>query len=667
MTVFGLAARWAHLVCELGLVGIFSACLLAGRSDRPTAALWGSRILSLARWLAVAALFTGIATFAYQVVAVSGQTDALLDPAMWLRLLTQSRFGNVWLVRHGLLVLLAALVLLREREESAVDWTVFRLEAWALGAAAGAATAWASHGVAAEPLGPVAVLADAVHLVAAGVWLGALLPLALLLRAASSEAGADARPYAVLAARRFSAVALAAMLLIVTTGLWSTWVEVGSAPALVGTRYGRLLLVKIALLGAVLGFAVVNRRRLLPALSGEGATVGRPAMARLSRFVAGELALGLVMIAVAAGLSLTVPAAHDIVWWPFPYRFSYDAVAGLPGTNARLLIGSQIAFMGLVAIFIAPLLARRRGLLIGLAALALWSGLWISLPPLAVDAYPTTYRRSPLPYQAQSIDRGAMLYAAHCAICHGRGGKGDGPGGAGLPRSPADLTAAHTAQHTVGDLFWWITHGIPAAGMPAFGQAVAEDERWDVINFLRALSSGEQARGLTPLVQTNGPRVVAPDFSYAVGPTPPRSLKEFRGRSMALVVFFSLPESRARLEQLARAYPQIEFSGSEIIAVPMDADPGIIARLGATPPILFSVVTEGAEEITASYTLFSRTSESVAPRHAEFLIDRQGYMRARWIPDGDGKGWGDLGVLQAQIRALDQEEAAAPAPDEHVH
>ena len=34
MTAFGLAARWTHLVCGLGLVGIFSAALLAGRSDR---------------------------------------------------------------------------------------------------------------------------------------------------------------------------------------------------------------------------------------------------------------------------------------------------------------------------------------------------------------------------------------------------------------------------------------------------------------------------------------------------------------------------------------------------------------------------------------------------------------------------------------------------------
>ena len=71
MTAFGLAARWTHLVCGLGLVGIFSAALLAGRSDRPTADAWASLTLRLARWLAATVLLSGLATLAYQVVVES--------------------------------------------------------------------------------------------------------------------------------------------------------------------------------------------------------------------------------------------------------------------------------------------------------------------------------------------------------------------------------------------------------------------------------------------------------------------------------------------------------------------------------------------------------------------------------------------------------------------
>src|SRR5262245_55639371 len=146
MSAFGLAARWAHLVCGLGLVGIFGASLLAGRSDRETARQWTARTVRLALWLVGASLVLGFATLAHQLIVASGTAGALLDPAMWRRLILESRFGTVWLVRHALLVLLAALVLFRDdREESALDWTAWRLQAWALGAVALATMAWAGH------------------------------------------------------------------------------------------------------------------------------------------------------------------------------------------------------------------------------------------------------------------------------------------------------------------------------------------------------------------------------------------------------------------------------------------------------------------------------------------------------------------------------------------
>src|SRR5262252_5571585 len=235
MTGFGLAARWTHLVCSLGLVGIWSACLLAGQSDRATANAWAARTDSVARWLVAIAIASGSATLAYQVSIVSEAPGAWLDPTSWRRLLMHSHFGTVWLIRHAVLVLLAALLVLHQREDSRLDWMAWRVEVWALSVVALAASAWAGHAIAVEPWRPVAVIADALHLVAAGVWLGALLPLAWLLRAGSVDAGADARPYAVLAIRRFSAVALAAMLTLVVTGVWNTWVEVGGVPALVGT------------------------------------------------------------------------------------------------------------------------------------------------------------------------------------------------------------------------------------------------------------------------------------------------------------------------------------------------------------------------------------------------------------------------------------------------
>jgi putative copper resistance protein D len=277
-----------------------------------------------------------------------------------------------------------------------------------------------------------------------------------------------------------------------------------------------------------------------------------------------------------------------------------------------------------------------------------------------------------VPYQAASIDKGRSLFAEHCASCHGQAGTGDGPAGAGLPRRPADLTAPHTGQHTAGDLYWWITRGIPPSGMPGFGAALSEEDRWDLINFVRALSAGQQARGLGPVVDRGRPRLVAPDFTFGIGPAPAQSLKELRGRSSVLLVLFSLPGSRPRLARLAEVYPELSVVGAQVIAVPTDADARVLARLGGDPPVLFPVVTDGARDIAAAYALFQRTlrpdglaAEPPIPRHMELLIDRQGYLRARWIP-GDGAGWSDLTLLRAQLETLAREEPTAP-PDEHVH
>jgi putative copper resistance protein D len=674
MTGLGIGVRWLHLASGLGLVGLVTALLLAGRSDRPTALAWEARMLGWARGVTALLLASGIAALAHQAAVVTGRAGVIVDPAEWTRLLGQSQFGTVWLVRHGFLLLLAALLLLREREQSRADRLAFRAQAWLLAALGAGAMAWAGHAAAVEPQGLTAALLDALHLIAAGAWFGALLPLAALLRAASGEAGADARPFAVLAVRAFSRLALVLMLLVIATGSANAWFQVRSVPALVGTRYGWLLLLKVALLAPILALAQRNRRRLLPRLSGDGATVGRPAMARLGRFVTCEAALALLILLLTSALSLSPPAVHDSIEWPFAVRLSWEAATGLPGGSTRVLIGAQVAFIGLLAIIVGLLLRSWRVLLVGAGGAALVIGSWVALPLLAVDAYPTTYRRPAVPYHAVSVATGAALYHAHCATCHGPGGRGDGPGGAGLPRPPADLTAPHTAQHTAGDMFWWLAHGIPAAGMPPFRGALAEEEHWDLINFIRTLSAGQQARLMTPLVPPGRPWLVAPDFTIAVGPAPARSLKELRDRWMVLLVFFTLPESRPRLVQLAEAYNTLQAVGAEVVAVPLDDAPHILRRLGGRPPILFPVITDGAAEIAATYGLLARslgpralTGRAAPPLHAEFLLDRQGYVRARWLPGAPGPGWDDLKTLVDQILLLDKETPAGPPPDEHVH
>jgi putative copper resistance protein D len=300
----------------------------------------------------------------------------------------------------------------------------------------------------------------------------------------------------------------------------------------------------------------------------------------------------------------------------------------------------------------------RRLPLLGVAFTLLGIGAGLALPPITVDAYPTTYRRPDVPYTASSITAGSALYAEHCVACHGRDGRGDGPAAFALPRPPADLRAAHTAHHTAGDLYWWITNGIPAGGMPAFGDRIATEERWDLVNVVRALGDAEAARTLSGAIEPGRARIVAPDFTYAVVPGVSHTLREHRGRRIVVLVIYSLPASRPRLAELATAYSTLSTLGVEVLAVPADAAPNPIHALALPTPALFPVVADGAPDIVTAYALFGR-----AP-HAEFLIDRQGYLRARWLSDGTTPS---LNTVLAEVQELNTEKVIAPLPSEHVH
>jgi len=654
----GLAARWLHLASSVLLVGAVAMIVLAGRSDRATAQQWERRVLASAWVWALLALVSGLVVLGVQTALFEGRADAAFEARAVGRVLLETQAGRVWLVRAGLLAVLAAFLSLRVSVERRADWRAARGQNVLLGVAALVPLAAAGHAAAVEPGTARAIVLDGLHLLGAGFWVGGLLPLAQLLSASSTEAGADARPYAVLAVRRFSRAAFLMVAVLAVTGTALAIFHVGSVAGLVGTSYGRLLLSKLALLLLALVFAALNRSVLLARLGGDGPTVGRPAMRRLSGFVVVEAALALGILIVVAAMNVTPPARHEPPVWPFTIRLSFAALEGRADETMRALIGSQVAVVGLVAL-IAGLAMRAWRLPLGAVALAmLGAGAGLGLPPLAIDAYPTTYLRPSVAYQVGAITAGAALYQANCAGCHGPRGAGDGPDGRGLPRSPADLRAPHTAQHTAGDLFWWISHGIPGSGMPGFGSRLSEEERWELINYLRALSAGYAARGMGPTVERDRRWLVAPDFTFTVGPTPPRALKDYRGRSV-LIVLYALPGSRARMTQIAEHEGTLAMLGVEVIAVPIDADRNAIRRLGAEPRVMFPVVTEGAETIVAAYRLFA-----VAP-HVELLVDRQGFIRAITRSRGEA---GDFDALLAQVRQLNEEKIVTEAaPEEHVH
>ncbi len=655
MTVLVVAVRAVHLAAVVLAFGAFAALLLAGAPRWSTAQQWERGVLRGARAVLGVALASGLALLAQQVASAEGRAAAVLEAGAWLTLLADTEAGRAWALRHGLLAVLTALAVLTGGERGRLDRVAVRAQAALLAAAALAALAGGGHALSAEPALP-AVTAHALHALTAGLWLGPLPWLAMLLARASSPAGADARPYAVLAVRRFSGLALGAVVVIAASGAVNAAVHVGGAPGLLGTPYGHVLLVKLALLAGILAVATVNRRRLLPLLGADGPTVGRPAMRRLARRLGVETALGLAALGAASLMALTPPGRHAAPTWPLPFRLDLD-LAG--AARPRVLVGSQLAVLGLVALLAAAVARSRRSWLLagglGLAA----AGVVVALPPLAVEAYPTSYRRPPVAYTAASLARGDARYREHCARCHGPAGAGDGPEAAGLPVPPGDLRGPRTVRRTAGELFWLISRGAPVAGMPAFESRLAEAERWDLVNYVRALGAVLAARGLGPDAASTRPRVVAPDFTFGVGPMTAR-LRDYRGRRHVLIVLYALPASRPRLERLAGGYAFLAALGAEVIAVPRDAAPDALRRLGSRPPIYYPVVTEGAADILKAYGPFARTP------HAELLVDRRGYLRARWLDD-DLRPPDDLRSLVAALGTLNEEPAAVPAAELHAH
>jgi copper transport protein len=141
----------------------------------------------------------------------------------------------------------------------------------------------------------LSIAADALHVVTAGAWIGmlALLTLAAVpvIRAREPEVSGTATRAMVAA---FSPVALGSVAVLGATGIYAAWRLVGSLDALVATRYGAALLVKLGLLGLMLALGALNWRRLGP---------GSSTAAGASRFRSAALAeLTVAVLLVTAAL-----------------------------------------------------------------------------------------------------------------------------------------------------------------------------------------------------------------------------------------------------------------------------------------------------------------------------------------------------------------------------
>jgi len=639
-----VAARAIHFASTAMLAGLFlfmrfvGEPVLRGRSDGAITTL-RSRFLVIG-WSSLAVSFSsGAAWLALLGFNLGGHSwTALIAENISWTLLTETRFGNDWLIRLGLAAVLAIYLL---RFDPGRGWRSHwqALASVLLSACLMGSLAWAGHGGGTGDLAGLQVGADALHLIAAAAWIGGL-PALVLLLAFAYRTNPPSFALAAEATSRFSRLGLVSVCTLLATGIVNGVFLVGSVPGLVGTAYGRLLLTKIALFAAMAFIAIINRFHLLPRLSGRGDAVA--ALGKLERNALIEIGLGLVILIIVGALGTIPPAAHAQASWPFPVRPSPDALLD-PAQRLELAGVIAAAVIGIVAILAGIYAKRWRWpLLAAGTVLLVWIGPRLNL--FTEQAYPTSFYVSPTGYSAQSIATGRKLFAEKCVSCHGPEGRGDGPAAKDLRPPPDDLTAEHIYGHSDGDLFWWITNGMGEA-MPGFGAILDETARWNLIDFLHASAD---ARRLSEAADATGVALPLPEFLVECRDGASLSTDQLRGNVVHLV--FAGPASAARLRQLASAKAEGETT--------------IVVRLEASEPTVFCATRDS--DVIAAFALYRGTD---AIDGTEFLVDASGWLRSMWFP-GRRPDWEKPETLAGQIAAV-RRMPGRPRPSAgagaHVH
>jgi mono/diheme cytochrome c family protein len=460
------------------------------------------------------------------------------------------------------------------------------------------------------------------------------MPLLMLVGAVPPKQGA-------VAARRFSPLGLLCVTILTATALAQGWILIGGLPGLIGTDYGLVALAKLTLFLILIAIGATNRLRYTPALDSSAAA---DAKRGLRRSIALEVAIGLLVVLAAALLAGQVPGMHEQPVWPFAWRLSLENINEPDlGSDA---IGGLVGLAGAAGVLCIGLIWRP-AFMVALAAAALIV-IWVTpnLELLFVQAYPTSFYRSPTGFAATTIVQGAGLYSSHCASCHGTSGRGDGPAAKSLRIPPADLTAQHLWAHSDGDLFWWLSYGIdgPKGGlaMPGFADTLPEEDRWALIDYVRANNSG-----LTMAATGQWrPPMLAPDFSATCTGGRMVTVADLRGRVVLIL---------ASMGDKAISVPPQLPTPLTITQLTRDAQ--------ARPMATACVATDPS--VWTAYAIVSGVDPNSLDG-TQFLVDPQGWLRARWRP-GDADDWTDPRVLQVEIEKILANRIATGAGGGHTH
>jgi putative copper export protein/mono/diheme cytochrome c family protein len=576
----------------------------------------------VARISAVCALLAGLAWLIVESSLIAGADSVAATLRAAPVVAFQTHYGRWFVVRCALL---AVVVVLPFGRRAAL------VIALALAGVVLALQPLLGHAGAIGGVGGAELIAsETLHLLAAGAWLGGLLPLFIAVRMLPHEGAATA-------CRGFTPIGLAAVLLLAGTAVVQVVELMGGLPGLFGTSYGHVALVKLALFFVLLSLAGLNRLVLTERLARDPSGA---AQWHMSLSILCEAVLGVAVIVAAGLLASLTPGTHEQPVWPFPWRPSMAAFED-PSLRRGLILALVTAGIGIVAA-VAGLIWRRfrreaffSGLVILVLALS-------ELNPLFIEAYPTSFFTSPTEFAATAIVHGAKLFVANCAICHGLDARGDGMAAKSLPVPPADLTAEHLWMHNDGELYWYVAHGAHTssggAAMPGFEGTLSSEAIWDLIDYLHAHNAGESMR----LTRKWSHPLPVPQFDAVCPNGREVDLDDLRGKVLRIVADSDEEQSE----------PNVDASTIFLVRH-HTAKANRAACVNAEPEawVAFAIILGRSPDDLAGWTM---------------LADQNAWLRAAWHP-GEADDWNDPRVLTAVIRNIMTHPLVIVGASGHVH
>ena len=290
------ATRFLHFAAAALLFGLLAFPVYApvpGEAGRSAARL-ATRAVRILAWSALA---TAVIALSAAVINMTGGLAVLADPQTLWAILRHTGFGQTWGLRVALGAAIALLAL-RARPDDRLLTVLSMLFLISI--------AYSGHSRMQDgALRWAHVFADALHLLAAGAWIGGLLAMVMLVGplARFGREGAAAKLL-----HQFSGMGYFAVAILIATGLFKSWLLVVNLHGLVATPYGWTLMVKLGLFAGMGALALSNRLQVSPALSTRGVDP-EPWFARLKRQAALELLLGIAVLSLVGLMGAMEPPA----------------------------------------------------------------------------------------------------------------------------------------------------------------------------------------------------------------------------------------------------------------------------------------------------------------------------------------------------------------------